>query len=54
MERDDPVSVGAEPMISVRDLRVKYGATEILHGVTFDVKRGETLVIMGGSGPNRP
>jgi len=40
-------------MISVRDLHVKYGATEILHGVTFDVKRGETLVIMGGSGSGK-
>jgi len=53
MERDDPVSVSAEPMITVRDLHVKYGATEILHGVTFDVKRGETLVIMGGSGSGK-
>jgi phospholipid/cholesterol/gamma-HCH transport system ATP-binding protein len=53
MERDDAVSVSAEPMISVRDLHVKYGATEILHGVTFDVKRGETLVIMGGSGSGK-
>ena len=53
MERDDPVSVSADPMISVRDLHVKYGATEILHGVTFDVKRGETLVIMGGSGSGK-
>jgi phospholipid/cholesterol/gamma-HCH transport system ATP-binding protein len=53
MERDDPVSLSAEPMISVRDLHVKYGATEILHGVSFDVKRGETLVIMGGSGSGK-
>jgi phospholipid/cholesterol/gamma-HCH transport system ATP-binding protein len=53
MERDDPVSLNAEPMISVRDLRVKYGATEILHGVSFDVRRGETLVIMGGSGSGK-
>jgi phospholipid/cholesterol/gamma-HCH transport system ATP-binding protein len=40
-------------MISVQDLRVKYGATEILHGVSFDVRRGETLVIMGGSGSGK-
>jgi phospholipid/cholesterol/gamma-HCH transport system ATP-binding protein len=53
MERDDPVPVSAEPMISVRDLRVKYGATEILHGINFDVRRGETLVIMGGSGSGK-
>jgi phospholipid/cholesterol/gamma-HCH transport system ATP-binding protein len=53
MERDDPLSVSAEPMISVRDLHVKYGTTEILHGVSFDVRRGETLVIMGGSGSGK-
>src|ERR1700733_4383308 len=36
--------------ISVRDLRVRYGTREILHGVNFEVPSGETLVIMGGSG----
>jgi phospholipid/cholesterol/gamma-HCH transport system ATP-binding protein len=39
-----------EPVISIRDLRVAYGTREILHGVTFDVHRGETMVILGGSG----
>src|SRR6202521_345786 len=53
MENEDPVPVSSEPMISVRDLHVKYGATEILHGVAFDVRRGETLVIMGGSGSGK-
>ena len=53
MERDVPVSVSSEAMISVRDLHVKYGATEILHGVSFEVRRGETLVIMGGSGSGK-
>ncbi len=40
-------------MISLRDLRVSYGDTEILHGVSFDVKRGETMVILGGSGSGK-
>jgi len=53
MERDDSVAVSAEPVISVRDLHVQYGTTEILHGVSFDVTRGETLVIMGGSGSGK-
>src|SRR5258706_6256236 len=39
--------------ISVRDLRVNYGEREILHGITFDVNRGETLVILGGSGSGK-
>lgn len=41
------------PMISVRDLRVQYGEREILHGVSFDVPHGETLVILGGSGSGK-
>ena len=41
------------PMISVRDLRVKYGEREILHGISFDVTHGETLVILGGSGSGK-
>src|SRR5260221_6478278 len=39
--------------ISVRDLRVNYGEREILHGISFDVNRGETLVILGGSGSGK-
>ena len=37
-------------ILSVRNLRVRYGEREILHGISFDVHRAETLVIMGGSG----
>ena len=40
-------------MISLRDLRVQYGEREILHGISFDVPRGETLVILGGSGSGK-
>src|SRR5450631_1053983 len=43
----------AEAMISLRDLRVSYGEREILHGVSFDVMRGETMVILGGSGSGK-
>ena len=35
-----------ESMISLRNLRVSYGEREILHGIGFDVMRGETLVIL--------
>jgi len=41
------------PAISVRDLRVKYGEREILHGINFDVPAGQTLVILGGSGSGK-
>ncbi|MFY9529289.1 MAG: ABC transporter ATP-binding protein [Candidatus Acidiferrales bacterium] len=39
--------------IVVRDLRVSYGAREILHGISFDVRAGETMVILGGSGSGK-
>jgi phospholipid/cholesterol/gamma-HCH transport system ATP-binding protein len=40
-------------VISLRNLRVSYGEREILHGINFDVVRGETLVILGGSGSGK-
>jgi phospholipid/cholesterol/gamma-HCH transport system ATP-binding protein len=47
----DPGADG--PAISVVNLRVSYGEREILHGISFDVKRGETMVILGGSGSGK-
>jgi phospholipid/cholesterol/gamma-HCH transport system ATP-binding protein len=40
-------------VISVTGLRVSYGGREILHGISFDVRKGETLVILGGSGSGK-
>jgi phospholipid/cholesterol/gamma-HCH transport system ATP-binding protein len=46
-------SAQTETVISVCDLRVQYGEREILHGLNFNVKRSETLVILGGSGSGK-
>jgi phospholipid/cholesterol/gamma-HCH transport system ATP-binding protein len=53
VENTHALAGGTEPIISVHDLRVSYGDTEILHGISFDVRRGETLVILGGSGSGK-
>jgi phospholipid/cholesterol/gamma-HCH transport system ATP-binding protein len=39
--------------ISVRNLRVNYGEREVLHSISFDVKSGETITILGGSGSGK-
>jgi phospholipid/cholesterol/gamma-HCH transport system ATP-binding protein len=42
-----------EVAIAVKNLRVKYGEREILHGINFEIMAGETLVILGGSGSGK-
>ena len=42
--------MGADPLISVRDLVQKIGRQEILRGFTLDIFKGETLVLLGKSG----
>ncbi len=53
LSRNAASGVADGPVISVRDLRVKFGDYEVLHGITLDVHRGETLVILGGSGSGK-
>src|SRR2546425_12887079 len=42
-----------DPIISASNLHVQYGSREVLHGLTFEVRRGETLVVIGGSGSGK-
>jgi phospholipid/cholesterol/gamma-HCH transport system ATP-binding protein len=44
------VNQDSQPVIEVQDVVKKYGQRGILNGISFRVRRGETLVIMGGSG----
>lgn len=42
-----------DPIIQVRDVTAGYGDAAILEHVSFDVRRGEIFVILGGSGSGK-
>jgi branched-chain amino acid transport system ATP-binding protein len=39
--------------LSVRDLRVRYGKTEILRGVSFDLEQGQIVALLGANGSGK-
>jgi phospholipid/cholesterol/gamma-HCH transport system ATP-binding protein len=49
----DALGSAQAPVLSIRNLHVSYGEREILHGISFDVLAGETVVILGGSGSGK-
>ena len=50
-----PSSVHADPgdVVQVRDLRMRYGANDVLTGVDFDVHRGEVVTLLGPNGAGK-
>jgi len=54
----DPVTGGADPpaegvMIQVRNLHKAFAGTEVLRGISLTVPRGESAVVLGGSGTGK-
>jgi phospholipid/cholesterol/gamma-HCH transport system ATP-binding protein len=45
--------VAPEVTISVQNLVTHYGKRQVLHGINLDIRRGETMVILGGSGSGK-
>jgi branched-chain amino acid transport system ATP-binding protein len=43
----------AEPLLIVRSLRAGYGKKEILRGVDFTIRRGETVTLLGANGSGK-
>lgn len=50
MSQSNPI---AAPKISIRDVHKAFGANRVLNGATLDVAKGESLVIIGGSGTGK-
>ena len=42
-----------EQVIDVRDLRMRYGAKDVLSGVSFTARRGEVLALLGPNGAGK-
>src|ERR1700728_2040007 len=36
--------------VSIRDVRKRYGSTEVLHGVSVEIEDGEFVILVGPSG----
>jgi branched-chain amino acid transport system ATP-binding protein len=43
----------AEALLTVRDLRGGYGPSQVLHGVEFDVPKGEVVTLLGRNGAGK-
>jgi len=43
----------ADPFISFQGLWKAFGSKQVLRGLSLDVRRGETLVVLGGSGSGK-
>ncbi|KAB1654051.1 ABC transporter ATP-binding protein [Pseudoclavibacter chungangensis] len=50
---EEPRAVRAPLVLRVCELEVSYGASRVVHGISFDVREGEIVALVGGSGSGK-
>ena len=46
-------ATGTEPLLAVEDLHAWYGESHVLHGMRFEVPRGEVVTLLGRNGAGK-
>ncbi len=52
-EEDSPANPSRSPLVEFRNIAKTFGATRALRGVTFDIRSGETLGLLGANGAGK-
>ena len=50
---DVAAATGTAPLLAVRDVHAWYGESHILHGMSFDVRKGEVVTLLGRNGAGK-
>jgi len=47
------LNVGAQPILQLKDVEVRYGSIQVVYGVSLEVFRGETVSVVGANGAGK-